>query len=297
MEETIYMAKKYARSDSSVLITGQTGTGKELFAQSIHNESPRANEPFVAINRAALPSSILESELFGYVKGAFTGANNEGKMGIFELAHGGTVFLDEIGEMDINIQAKILRVLQEREISRLGDNKVIPIDVRVISATNKNLKDLVKEKKFREDLYYRLSVLELNIPSLNKRLEDIPHLINHYLKTNNHSVTFSNEAINFLCTQTYPGNVRQLFNILERIIVLADKEYITYDDFKKYLDWDDFNYYEDFSISNLNSIHEKNEIIKCLEKNYGNRKKTAEDLNISLSTLWRKMKKYNINYN
>ena len=297
MKSTIYEAKKYSNSNSSVLITGKTGTGKELFAQSIHNESKRANEPFVAINCAALPNSILESELFGYVKGAFTYANKEGKMGIFELAHGGTVFLDEIGEMDINIQAKILRVLQEKEISRLGDNRIIPINVRVICATNKNLLDLIEQKKFREDLYYRLAVLELKIPTLNERLGDIPYLIDYYIKNNNYQVNFSNDAIQYLCRQDYIGNVRQLFNILERIIVLSNKKHIAFDDFKKYFESANDKLYEYPSLNSSTFLHEKNEILRSLKNNHGSRKKTAEELNVSLSTLWRKMKKYNIEYN
>jgi transcriptional regulator with PAS, ATPase and Fis domain len=297
MKSTIYEAKKYSNSNSSVLITGKTGTGKELFAQSIHNESKRANEPFVAINCAALPNSILESELFGYVKGAFTDANKEGKMGIFELAHGGTVFLDEIGEMDINIQAKILRVLQEKEISRLGDNRIIPINVRVICATNKNLLDLIEQKKFREDLYYRLAVLELKIPTLNERLGDIPYLIDYYIKNNNYQVNFSNDAIQYLCRQDYIGNVRQLFNILERIIVLSNKKHIAFDDFKKYFESANDKLYEYPSLNSSTFLHEKNEILRSLKNNHGSRKKTAEELNVSLSTLWRKMKKYNIEYN
>lgn len=296
---TIYKAKKYSKSNCAVLITGETGTGKEMFAQSIHNFSDRAHEPFVAINCAALPSSILESELFGYVKGAFTGAKEEGKMGIFELAHNGTVFLDEIGEMDINIQAKILRVLQEKEISRLGDNKIIPIDVRIISATNKNLYELVKEKKFREDLYYRLNVLELNIPPLNHRLDDIPYLVDYYLNESNHNVTFSNEAIELLCCGIYPGNVRQLFNILERTIVLAESNYISANDLKSIININNFDIItssSNTSLKNSSNNYERNKIIRILEKYSGDRKKTSQELNISLTTLWRKMKKYNITY-
>ena len=292
----ISKAKKYSKTSNSILITGQTGTGKEMFAQSIHNYSSRANGPFIAINCAALPNSILESELFGYVKGAFTGASKEGKMGIFELAHNGTVFLDEIGEMDINIQAKILRVLQEREISRLGDNKIIPIDVRVISATNKNLHDLIKEKKFREDLYYRLAVLELDIPPLNQRLEDVPCLVDYYLKKNGHEVMFTDDALHLLCSCNYHGNIRQLFNILERAIVLSETSTITANDLGDVIGIEGFaeKSIKDYSLKNSNDNFERRKIISILDKNSGNRKKTAEELNISLTTLWRKIKKYNI---
>jgi transcriptional regulator with PAS, ATPase and Fis domain len=298
LKDTVIKAKKYSGTSNAILITGETGTGKEMFAQSIHNSSTRHNEPFVAINCAALPDSILESELFGYAKGAFTGANKEGKMGIFELAHNGTVFLDEIGEMNFNIQAKILRVLQEKEISRLGDNKVIPIDVRIISATNKNLLSLIKEKKFREDLYYRLAVLELNIPPLDQRLDDIPYLVDYYLNKNDYNVTFSDEAIQLLCSGKYNGNIRELFNILERVIVLSESNNISENDLINIVDVKNFDFtpIEDNSLKGSNNDYEKNKIIGVLEKNYGNRKNTAEELNISLTTLWRKIKKYNINY-
>lgn len=164
-------AKKFAKADSTILITGPSGAGKEIFAQSIHNFSDRRDEPFVAINCVALPKSILESELFGYVKGAFTGARPEGKAGIFELAHNGTVFLDEVGETSQDIQVRLLRVIQEKEIIRIGDDKVIPVDVRIISATNKNLLERIEKNRFREDLYYRLCVLELKLPLLDERKE------------------------------------------------------------------------------------------------------------------------------
>lgn len=296
LNDTITKAKKYSKTNNSILITGDTGTGKEMFAQSIHNFSSRANEPFVAINCAALPDSILESELFGYVKGAFTGANKDGKMGIFELAHNGTVFLDEIGEMNFNIQAKILRVLQEKEISRLGDNKIIPIDVRIISATNKNLQELIKEKKFREDLYYRLAVLELNIPPLDQRLEDIPYLVDYYLNKNDYSVSFSNDAIQLLCSGNYTGNIRQLFNLLERTIVLSENNKITENDLSNIVNFNKSSerLIDNNSLKDSTDDYERIKIKNILEKNSGNRKKTAEELNISLTTLWRKIKMYNI---
>ncbi len=177
------------------MITGPSGAGKEIFAQSIHNYSGRRNEPFVAINCAALPKSILESELFGYVKGAFTGAKPEGKSGIFELAHNGTVFLDEVGETSLDIQAKLLRVIQEKEIIRMGDDKVIPVDVRIISATNKNLLERIELNEFREDLYYRLCVLELNLPSLAERKEDITLLIKHFISSNSPDKKITEEAL------------------------------------------------------------------------------------------------------
>lgn len=315
-KNTIELAKKYARSQSSVLITGETGTGKELFAQSIHNASSRCSEPFVAINCAALPQSLLESELFGYVKGAFTGASKEGKMGIFEMAHRGTVFLDEIGEMDLNVQAKLLRVLQEREVCRLGDNKIIPVDIRIISATNKNLEELVRQKLFREDLLYRLNVLELRLPPLRERIEDIPLLIHSYSEKQHHPVTFLPQAVQLLETQLYPGNIRQLFNLLERIITLSDSVIIEASQLADILHLSvsengtateaadklppSFASDTPHSVSSTVSLDsaidicEKERILDALRKNRGRRKETASDLSISTATLWRKMKKYNI---
>ncbi|MCK4309814.1 MAG: sigma 54-interacting transcriptional regulator, partial [Candidatus Atribacteria bacterium] len=175
-------AENYAQIDSPLLIYGETGTGKELFTQAIHNASSRKNNPFVAFNCAAIPENLLESELFGYVKGAFTGAKKEGKMGLFEQAHKGTIFLDEIGEISPDIQARLLRVLQERKIRRIGDDKLIPIDIRIIVSTNKDLYGLVEKKKFREDLYYRINVLNLNLPPLRQRREDVPLLVNFFIK-------------------------------------------------------------------------------------------------------------------
>ena len=175
------MAKRDFGVDSTVLITGESGTGKELFAQSIHNYSPRTNGPFVAVNCAAIPPSLLESELFGYKEGAFTGARKGGKTGLFELAHNGTIFLDEIGEIDLSIQSRLLRVLEERRIMRLGDEKIIPVNVRIIAATNKNLYEMVKSGQFREDFYYRLNVLAIELPPLRDRNSDLDMVIRHFL--------------------------------------------------------------------------------------------------------------------
>lgn len=297
VKNAVYLGEKYAGSDSAVLITGDTGTGKEIFAQSIHTASHRANEPFVAINCAALPQSILESELFGYVKGTFTGANKEGKMGVFEQAHGGTLFLDEIGEMNINVQAKLLRVLQEKVINRLGDDKITYVDVRIISATNRDLEQLVSEGKFREDLLYRLNVLELHLPPLKNRKEDIPSLIEHYRLNNCPEIAFSDEVIYKLQELDYPGNVRQLFNILERTVTLSESNYIGLEHLvinmgrkKKPQE----NIIVSRSPQEELMKYEKEKIIDALMKNGGSRSKTAAALSISTSTLWRKMKKFNI---
>ncbi len=215
-------AKEFARTDSSILLLGETGTGKELFAQSIHNYSARKRGPFVAINCAALPGQLLESELFGYVGGAFTGANPKGKPGMFELAHGGTLLLDEIGEMDIQVQGKLLRVLEERKIMRLGSDRVLPVDVRLITATNRNLRELIRKNAFRPDLYYRLNVLRLRIPPLRDRIQDIPMLAAYFLRVANktgRTPALTKGAEKALQSHKWPGNIRELRNIIERLAV------------------------------------------------------------------------------
>ena len=229
--ETIKTAKRFSRVSSNILIIGETGTGKELFAQSIHNNSPRNKGPFVAVNCAALPESLLESELFGYVAGAFTGALKGGKLGLFEVAHKGTIFLDEIGELSLKLQGRLLRVIQEREIMRLGDNRVVPVDVRVICATNKDLYEMAEKGDFRKDLYYRLDVLKLTLPTLNQRKEDIPLIIENFITINAHisdfkKVSITKEAQNMLQDFDWPGNVRELGNICERLIVLSQSNVI-----------------------------------------------------------------------
>lgn len=227
LQQTLQDAKLYARTDSSVLIYGETGTGKEMLAQSIHNASQRANAPFVAINCSALPESLLESILFGYEKGSFTGASQSGKKGLFEAAHTGTIFLDEIGEMPLLMQGRFLRVLQEREFTPVGSTKVIPVDIRVIAATNRNLGEMVAEGKFRADLYYRINVLSIQLPPLRKRPEDIRTLSEYFVLRHRQSLapqvnSIDSKAINFLCGLPLEGNTRQLFNLLERAMVLSD---------------------------------------------------------------------------
>lgn len=297
---TIEKAKKFAKSDSTILITGPSGSGKEIFAQSIHNYSNRCYEPFVAINCAALPKSILESELFGYVKGAFTGARPEGKVGMFELAHNGTVFLDEIGETSQDIQVKLLRVIQEKEIIRIGDDKVVPVDVRIISATNKNLLEKIEKNKFREDLYYRLCVLELRLPSLDERKEDIPLLVKHFISNKAPDINITNEALIILSSLSYKGNIRHLQNIVERLIVMCENNII--DDYlvSQVLDLKSNNLDKNFlrpSYEEQNDITSKivkteNQLIKDTLKKYdGNKTKTAKELGISYTTLWRRLKK------
>ncbi len=306
-------AKKFAQTDSTILLSGETGTGKELFAQSIHNYSMRRNMPFIAINCAALPQSILESELFGYAGGAFTGAKAGGKAGVFEQAHKGTVFLDEITEIPMDVQAKLLRVLQEKEITRIGDNRMIPIDIRIIAACNKNLYQEVKNRQFREDLYYRLCVLELKLPSLRDRKDDIPALFSHFLQGER---TLTDKALEILYTYSWPGNVRQLINVTERANVVLKDNVIDEDVMGDLIDsqetgtmdtgvenqhpsildyvrhtLDDFTNIASVSDGLLRVI-EKHVILDILAKTNGNREKAAAILGISISTLWRKEKSY-----
>lgn len=297
IKKTIEVSKRYANSDSPVLIFGESGTGKELFAQSIHNYSCRKHGPFVAINCAALSNSVLESELFGYVRGAFTGARNEGKVGIFESAHEGTVFLDEIGELDIDIQAKLLRVLQEKEIVRLGDNKIISVDVRVISATNRYLPERIKEYKFREDLFYRLAVLNLRVPPLSERTEDIPLIVRNYLAQKQSLVEITETAMNVITNQPMFGNIRHLLNLIERCLCISEEKVITDNIVKEAIQ----NEFESVTQRDMHkkpavndSSTESQTIRKVLERNFGNRQKSAQELGISTVTLWRKMKKYQL---
>ena len=296
-------AKNYAQIDSPVLLYGETGTGKELFAQAIHNYSPRRNKSFVAFNCAALPESLLESELFGYVGGAFTGAKKEGKMGLFEQAHEGTIFLDEIGEISQNIQARLLRVLQEHKVRRLGDDKVIPVDVRIIASTNKKLIQLVKENKFRDDLYYRINVLNLDIPPLRERKEDISLLVNFFIKKQGYKFKkivegISEEGMQILENYDWPGNIRQLENIIERLAVRTDKNFIMTNLVKEIMKLQYGggiidNYQKQGNINyplsgNLENI-EKNIIKRVIQEESGNKAAAARRLGISRTTLWRKM--------
>ena len=235
MRKKLEIAKKFSKADSYVLITGETGTGKELFAHSIHSASGRMAQPFVAINCATLPESLLESELFGYEPGSFSGASREGRMGLFELAHRGTIFLDEIGEIPVALQAKLLRVLQEKEIRRIGSAAVIPIDVRVIAATNVNIREQIALGKFRSDLLYRLNALEISIPPLRERPDDVIPLMEGQLRIlaaglGKQVPKLTQEAQALLCRYAWPGNVRELRNICERLVVLSDAADVTVED-------------------------------------------------------------------
>lgn len=231
IKETIRIMKKIGRTDRSVLILGENGTGKELFAHSIHNLSMRKNGPFIPVNFAGLPESLAESELFGYEEGTFTGANKGGKQGLFELAHNGTIFLDEIGDASLNLQILLLRVLQEMQVMRVGGRSIIPVNVRVIAATNKDLKKLVSEGKFREDLYYRLFVLPLRIPPLRERKEDIPLLIETFIKDYSASIPkIEDEVMQCLLQYHWPGNIRELLSVIQYMIVVMEGNRITIHD-------------------------------------------------------------------
>jgi PAS domain S-box-containing protein len=293
LTRTIEIAKEFSLTQSSILILGETGTGKEVFAQSIHNYSGRQKSPFVAINCAALPSQILESELFGYAGGAFTGANPKGKPGLFEVAHGGTIFLDEIAEMEYLTQGKLLRVLQEKNVRRLGSDNIIPIDVRVIAATNRKLKTLVKENKFRADLYYRLNVLNLRLPPLRDRMEDIEILAQLFLKEHagimKRHLKMAPSAIHALTHYTWPGNIRELKSIIERVIAVYRHEIIDAAIINQMLEGEDDDYdskqHADVQLSELEEINQALAVAK------GKYAAAANLLGISRSTLWRKLKR------
>ncbi len=294
IRDAISMAREFAVTDSSVLITGETGVGKEVFAQSIHNASPRAQKPFVAINCAALPAQILESELFGYMGGAFTGASPKGKAGLLEIAHGGTLFLDEIAEMDFSIQSKLLRVIQEKRVMRLGSDRVVPVDVRIIAATNKNLKTRIAQQQFRADLYYRLNVLRLRLPSLRERKSDIrlfaQYLLQRYEKKAPRKLHWDSDALERLVQHEWPGNVRELQNIVERIVALCKQETIPAELISRVMrDDDDLPETPAETIAG-SPANGRETIQQALAQTRGKLAATAELLGISRSTLWRKMK-------
>ncbi len=300
--EVMELAKKVAKIDSNVLITGESGTGKELFAHSIHNASRRCLQPFVKINCGAIPAELFESEMFGYEEGAFTGAKRSGKKGKFEHANGGTILLDEIGDMPMNMQVKLLRVIQEKELVRVGGNDIIKVDIRIIASTNKSLEGLIKEGKFREDLYYRLDVMHLRLPSLRERIEDVEELSNTLRikickKYGIYSEGISNEAIDYLKSYNWPGNIRQLENVIERAINLLDgdldirpkhlPEKIINTKVKKYSL--ENNYLKDV----VESL-EKDLIMESIRETGGNKKETARILGLSRAGLYKKLNRYNL---
>lgn len=293
LSDAIDISKKFAGSNKNVLIIGDSGTGKELFAQSIHNHSVRNEGPFVAINCASYPKDLFESELFGYEEGAFTGAKKGGKTGKFELASGGTLFLDEIGEMPLNLQAKLLRIIESKKMSRIGGNKKIDIDVRIISATNRNLEEMVANNSFREDLYYRLKVLYLYLEPLKNRENDIfilcDYFINKFSKDSAKNILgLNDEARDYVSSYDWPGNIRELENIISLSLFYCEGNYITKEDLiKSGLKIISSNNIDNSSKNKKLSTITNEIILKTLEKNNGNKKKTAEELGISRNTIYR----------
>jgi two-component system, NtrC family, response regulator HydG len=299
MAKVIDIMKRVSPTESTVLITGESGTGKELLASEIHKHSLRRESPFVVVDCGALVETLFESELFGHVKGSFTGAHVT-KHGRFEVADGGTIFLDEISNISMNIQAKLLRVIQEREVTRIGSNKPIKVDVRILAATNISLADRVKQNKFREDLFYRLSVVPINIPPLRERKEDIPQLLKHFLQKYNQKLSkdirgFTNEAKKAIIDYDWPGNIRELENTIERAVVLTRGNKVGLDDL--------IYHGIGSSRSMVHSVGGRQKTLEEVEKEYiksvlksqhGNKSRTARILGIDRKTLYSKIKKYKI---
>ncbi len=285
-------AKRLANYDATLLILGETGVGKEYFAHAIHNANRRKHGPFVTVNCASLPENILESELFGYAEGAFTGAKRGGKVGLFEQAHGGTIFLDEIGEMSEQCQVRLLRVLQEHEVYRLGDDRNIPVDIRVIAATNRDLWGMVQERKFREDLYYRLEVLTIEVPPLRERRVDIEMFVHQFINQYNQQYHTSVSAVSpqgleLLVQYDWPGNIRELQNVVGRLVALAGDTEITADDVCRCLK----NRLSEPMARECSLRNAELDVIReALKKTGGNKRKAAEILGIGRATLWRKLK-------
>lgn len=300
MQEVFEVIKKVVNYDVTILLCGESGTGKELVAQAIHHNSQRRNKPFIKLNCAALPETLLESELFGYDKGAFTGAATV-KPGRFELAEGGTLFLDEIGDTSLNMQAKLLRVLQEKEFERVGGRQTIKVNVRIVAATNKDLKQEVEEKRFREDLYYRLNVVPIFLPPLRERKEDIPVLVHHFMKELNllfqkDFSSVSPEAMSCLMRYHWPGNIRELKNILEKAILLGEEKTL----FVEHLPEEIRGFYKNLQheekekeLASLDDL-EKDHIYQVLCEARWNQTKTAELLGIHRNTLRKKIEKFNL---
>lgn len=304
ISEAIEQAKVAARSSSAVLITGESGTGKELFARAIHGSSKRKNHPFIAINCAAIPEALLESELFGYEEGAFTGAKKGGKLGKFELADRGTLFLDEIGDMSLHLQAKLLRVLQEKKIDKIGASSSTPVDVRILSATNRNLEEMVEKREFREDLFYRLNVIPIRVPPLRERMEDIPELVRSLASECAQNLGkkvegFSDSVMNIIKAYEWPGNVRELQNVIEYCINMTKTGLIGLEDLPEKLRMprpSRQSHVNHEAIVPLREL-EKAEIQKALHayRDYKqDKEKAAQALGISRATLYRKIKEHEI---
>ena len=302
IRSAIHQAQRFAHVDSNILLMGETGTGKELFAQSIHNDSDRANGPFVAVNCAAIPENLMESELFGYESGAFTGASKAGRMGLFEAAHEGTIFLDEVSEIPLTLQSRLLRVIQEREVRRVGANQVVPINVRIICATNRDLRQMIRENRFREDLYYRLKVLSVNLPPLRERGSDIAMIMQHYLtyyarKFGKDNLRLSPGGAARAAAYAWPGNIREVRNISEQLAVLSEGDVVTAEDVDRALpaalpaqpaSAGPAARREEDGNQSLSSV-QRRQIMEVLART-SSRREAAERLGISKTTLWRRCK-------
>jgi len=301
MKRIFDLISQVAVTESTILITGESGTGKELIAKAIHANSPRGGKPLITVNCSSLPENLLESELFGHVRGSFTGAIKD-KKGLFLEADQGTIFLDEIGEIPLQTQVKLLRVLQEGEIRRVGDNTSIHVDVRIIAATNRNLEEEIERRNFREDLYYRLNVIPIHVPALRLRKDEILPLTNYFLKKYTKKLKkdtpkISSQALSILRNYNWPGNVRELENIIERVVTLTNKKILETEDFS--LIFPNSQSYilrrrrkdQELTLEQAEKVH----ILECLERCSYNQKLSANMLGISTTTLWRKLKKYQIN--
>lgn len=307
-KKVMYKAQKASKTSSTVLVRGESGTGKEVIAKAIHRNSKRSNEPFITINCGAIPSNLLESELFGHEQGSFTGAVKK-KIGKFEQAGKGTIFLDEVGDLPLDMQVKLLRVLQEKEFVRVGGNQTIEVGARIIAATNRNLEEMVERQEYREDLYYRLNVIPLYLPTLRERKKDLPLLIKYFIdklskKIGIHSITFTKEAKKCLCNYDWPGNIRQLENIIEQLIVLSDDNTIDIDDIPGRISrFYDVNRpsIQGSSLINLKVNGEiatmedyEREIIKHAIKRFGSFNAAGKALGVTHKTVATKARKYNL---
>jgi len=299
--ETKDLAEKYANTEAPVLILGATGTGKELFAHAIHKASPRRKGPFVCVNCAPIPKELFESELFGYESGAFTGAQKTGKMGKIELANGGTLFLDEIGDIPFSAQSKLLRVLESKEVEKLGGLKTVRIDFRLLAATNKDLTAMIRRGEFREDLLYRLNAMTVRLPALAERADDIPVLVQHFLhamgKSGKSAFHMTERAVSALTHYSWPGNIRELKNVIERALSLAETDIIDVEHLPEYITHRE-HHHDDITdpepLSKAMALHEKEALARALKVTKGNMRRAAHLLGISRSTLYEKCKAYNL---